>query len=286
MLIFITECPTPSKQKIKKESPPKPSPVQKDTPEKQTPVKNTANQRLSQLRARLSAEAQDESSNSNDKSPVKPKPKISPKPAPTETKTSKTENKSPTVTEPKCTTTQSQSPSSDSLQSIPSPSQFFAANKIISSMKAQLPEEYCDKTKPKDTFADIEHGICNEMSEYPYLKHPATPPQFSEASKLLSAIKSKLTKGACKEGSVKTYSSASERMTELRSSLSNELMDQESDPIVLSNSVSIESISTSEAMDVDCKEVCYILLFFFIVINCLTTTNKPMYNIRSQNILN
>ncbi|KAJ8730534.1 hypothetical protein PYW08_001947 [Mythimna loreyi] len=251
---------TPSKQKPKTESPqkPKPSPVPKDTPEKQTPAKNAANQRLSQLRTRLSADAQDDSSNSNDKtsSPVKPKQpqKVSPKPNATETKTVKTENKSPVVNENRCTT--SQSPSSDSLQSIPSPSQFFAANKIISSMKAQLPEEYCDKTKPKDTFADIEHGICNQTSEYPYMKHPATPPQFSEASKLVSAIKSKLTKVAVKEANLRTFASASDRMEALRTSLGNELMEIESAPIVLSNSISKEIIkSTSEAMDVDCKEI-------------------------------
>ncbi|PZC71661.1 hypothetical protein B5X24_HaOG212770 [Helicoverpa armigera] len=246
------EAGTPTKQKSKNESPQKPTPT-KETPEKQTPVKNAANQRLSQLRSRLSAEAQEESSNSNDKSPVKPKQKISPKPAATETKTSRTETKSPTVTENKCNTTQS--PSSDSLQSMPSPSQFFAANKIISSMKAQLPEEYCDKTKPKDTFADIEHGICNQTSEYPYMKHPATPPQFSEASKLVSAIKSKLTKVAGKDGNIKTYTSASDRMEALRKSLGTDLMDTESESLVLSNIVSRETKCVSEAMEVDCKEI-------------------------------
>lgn len=179
-----------------------------------------------------------------------------------ETKTVKIENKSPTVNDNRCTT--SQSPSSDSLQSIPSPSQFFAANKIISSMKAQLPEEYCDKTKPKDTFADIEHGICNQTSEYPYMKHPATPPQFSEASKLVSAIKSKLTKVAVKEANLRTFVSASERMEALRTSLENELMEIESEPIALSNSVSKEIMKTAtEAMDVDCKEVCHLMFFFF-----------------------
>ncbi|XP_026733253.1 uncharacterized protein LOC113497753 [Trichoplusia ni] len=252
------ETPSTSKPK-KREFPPKHSPVPipsllKETPEKQaatTPVKNLANQRLSQLRARLSSEIQDDNSNSNDKSPVK-KQKISPKPAPTETKTS-TEKDSPTINETKCTT--SQSPSSDSLQSMPSPSQFFAATKIITSMKAQLPEKYCDKTKPKDTFADIEQGICNQTSEYPYMKHPATPPQFSEASKLLSAIKSKLTK-AGKEGEVKTYSSASERLTVLRNSLETDLMEtNESEPVVLSDSISKENKCTNDAMDVDLKEV-------------------------------
>ncbi|XP_075974444.1 uncharacterized protein LOC142975475 [Anticarsia gemmatalis] len=219
--------------------------VKKETTEKpKTPVKNAASNRLSQLRSRLSAESQDDSINSNDKSPVKSKQKISPKPP---EKTVKTENKSPNVTEPKCTTTQS--PSSDSLQSIPSPSQFFAANKIISSMKAQLPEEYCDKMKQKDTFADIEQGICNQTSEYPYMKHPATPPQFSEASKLVSAIKSKLNK-VSKDTTVATFQSANERMTALRTSLSNDVMDTNENE----NSLEKRDVNTTEAMDVDCKE--------------------------------
>ncbi|KAF9418343.1 hypothetical protein HW555_004773 [Spodoptera exigua] len=252
---------TPTKQKVNSPSPLKPSPSTKETPQKR--VKNAANQRLSQLRARLSLEAQDESTNSTDQSPSKavkssPTTATTPKPA-TETKPPKVENKSPNVTENKCTT--SQSPSSDSLQSIPSPSQFFAANKIICSMKAQLPEDaYCDNPKPKDTFADIEQGICNQTSEYPYMKHPSTPPQFSQASKLLSAIKSKLTKvavskdGSCQE-TVETYASASERMEKLRASLSSDLMEIESDPLVLSSSVSIEKNCSSEGMDVDLKEI-------------------------------
>lgn len=270
---------TPSKQKVNSQSPLKPSPSTKETPQKR--VKNAANQRLSQLRARLSAEAQDDGTTSTDQCPSKavksspttatpPKSATTPKPATTpkstttpksatETKPPKVENKSP-VTEGKCTT--SQSPSSDSLQSIPSPSQFFAANKIICSMKAQLPEDaYCDNPKPKDTFADIEQGICNQTSEYPYMKHPSTPPQFSQASKLLSAIKSKLTKvavskdGSCQE-TVETYVSASERMEKLRASLSSDLMEIESDPVVLSSSVSIETNCTlNDAMDVDLKEL-------------------------------
>ncbi|CAH0702205.1 unnamed protein product [Spodoptera exigua] len=252
---------TPTKQKVNSPSPLKPSPSTKETPQKR--VKNAANQRLSQLRARLSLEAQDESTNSTDQSPSKavkssPTTATTPKPA-TETKPPKVENKSPNVTENKCTT--SQSPSSDSLQSIPSPSQFFAANKIICSMKAQLPEDaYCDNPKPKDTFADIEQGICNQTSEYPYMKHPSTPPQFSQASQLLSAIKSKLTKvavskdGSCQE-TVETYASASERMEKLRASLSSDLMEIESDPLVLSSSVSIEKNCSSEGMDVDLKEI-------------------------------
>ncbi|XP_047507353.1 transcriptional protein SWT1 [Pieris napi] len=85
-----------------------------------------------------------------------------------------------------------QSPTHDNIHSIPSTSQFFTANKIISSMKAQLPEKFCNNDKQKDTFADIEKGICNQTPEYPFSKHPATPPQFSEASKLVSAIKLKL----------------------------------------------------------------------------------------------
>lgn len=228
----------------------------KTTPDNlSTPAKNSANNRLAQLRSRLSSDVHDDSSsNSNDKSPVK-KQKISPKPLPPEQKTNKTENKSPNVNEARCSAT-SQSPSSDSLQSIPSPSQFFAANKIISSMKAQLPEEYCDrsdKMKPKDTFADIEEGICNQTSEYPYSKHLATPPQFSEASKLVSAIKSKLTKAVPKEVDVTSYSTANDRMAALRTSLNNESMETNENE----NSMNLrndEKIAT-EAMDVDCKEL-------------------------------
>lgn len=221
------------------------------TPEKQqTPTKNLANQRLAQLRSRLSVEAQDDSSNSNEKPPSK-KQRASPKPQQPEAKVPKTEDRSPNANETKGTGT-SQSPSSESLQSIPSPSQFFAANKIISSMKAQLPEEYCEKLKPKDTFADIEEGICNQMSEYPYMKHPATPPQFSEASKLVSAIKSKLNK-VSKDANPTIYSSASERMGALRASLNNESMEtNESESFLIINN---EEKCMTESMDVDCKEI-------------------------------
>ncbi|CAB3235211.1 unnamed protein product [Arctia plantaginis] len=230
-----------------------PTSAKKTVPENiQTPIKNAANQRLLQLRTRLSADIQDDSSNSNEKSPIKAKQKISPKPQSIETKNAKIENKSPNVNDAKCTAT-TQSPSSDSLQSIPSPSQFFAANKIISSMKAQLPEEYCDKAKQKDTFADIEQGICNQTSEYPYMKHPATPPQFSEASKLVSAIKSKLTKVVSKETTVTSFSSANERLAALRTSLNNESMEiiESDNSLVINN----EERCTTEAMDVDCKEL-------------------------------
>lgn len=58
-------------------------------------------------------------------------------------------------------------------------------------MKAQLPDR--DALKPKDVFADIEEGINNQTTEYPFIKHPATPPQFSEARKIMSAIYSKLS---------------------------------------------------------------------------------------------
>lgn len=180
-----------------------------ETPMKQSPVKNLANTRLSQLRALLNSEAKEEEDPDLSK-----KPKISPK----FNESHKRNDNSPSFNDSKST----QSPSSDSLQSIPSPSQFFAANKIISSMKAQLPEEYCSKEKQKDTFADIEKGICSQTTEYPYSKHPATPPQFSEASKLMSAIKSKLAYKGSTSKEVKQFSSAKERMENLRMSLSLE----------------------------------------------------------------
>lgn len=135
-------------------------------------------------------------------------------------------------------------------------------------MKAQLPEEYCSKPKQKDTFADIEEGICNQTAEYPFMKHPATPPQFSEASKLVSAIKSKLSyKVSSKETPVKTFSSAKERLEALRTRLSNEA---ESDTSFNSLNVSKETSYTKDlsytkdssyagdAMDVDCREVSYV----------------------------
>lgn len=212
-----------------------------------TTTSNLANHRLSHLRAQLDLEIQQSKSEDTEK-PAK-RTRRSPKPIPSETKTSKLDSP---LNESKLSTTQS--PSSDSIQSIPSPSQFFAANKIISSMKAHLPEQYCNKTKQKDTFADIEQGIYNQATEYPSLKHPATPPQFSEASKLVSAIKSKLSyKVPCKDTPVKTFISAKERMEALKSRLSND--SQRDDSLT-----SIE-LPKSEAMDVeDCEEVNYILI--------------------------
>lgn len=241
----------------------RPSP--KSTPStqsKETTPKNLANNRLSHLRAQLDYEVQ-QSRSEDDKSPAKVA-RSSPKPIPLE---------SP-LHEPKVSTIQS--PSSDSIQSIPSPSQFFAANKIISSMKAQLPEEYCNKTKQKDTFADIEQGIYNKTAEYSPLKHPATPPQFSEASKLVSAIKSKLSyKIPYKDTPVKSFTSAKERMEALRNRLSN---DTERD-------VSLSSIELpkSEAMDVeDTEEVKYVFIMSALLLGhhrlpvsgCFTSTTQ------------
>lgn len=217
-------------------------PSLKSTPSTQskeaTPTKNLASNRLSQLRAQLDFEIQQTRTEDIDKPSAK-MVRSSPKPIPAE---------SP-LHESKVSTTHS--PSSDSIQSVPSPSQFFAANKIISSMKAQLPEEYCNKTKQKDTFADIEQGIYNQAAEYPSLKHPATPPQFSEASKLVSAIKSKLSyKVPYKDTTVKTFTSAKNRMEAFRNSLSS---DTERD-----DSLSSIELPKSEAMDVeDTEEVKY-----------------------------
>lgn len=215
------------------------------SPQKHSSSKNTANTRLSNLRAKLAAEVREED--------LSLKKKVSPKTNnETPQKSQRSEQKSPSLNDSKST----QSPSSDSSQSMPSPSQFFAANKIISSMKAQLPEEYCNKEKQKDTFADIEKGICSQTTEYPFSKHPATPPQFSEASKLVSAIKSKLAyKGSSSKEGLKTFPSANARLEVLRANLSMEA-EQEMGDSFLSKSNDSEQRDISEAMEVEeIKEV-------------------------------
>ncbi|KAG7306002.1 hypothetical protein JYU34_008572 [Plutella xylostella] len=231
------------------------------------PTRNSANKRLHQLRTRLSNEAEKTESQQTPrektpiKSPVKFQPNItkaSPRVCQTDTpnKNSKaTDLKSPNFNETRCSTT-AQSPSSDSLQSTPSPSQFFAANKILSSMKAQLPEKYSNKIKPKDTFADINQAICNQTPEYPSTKHPATPPQFSEASKIVSAIKSKLAyKSLVNKESpeVVTYCTAKDRMNALRTRLSNDVEVEPADKCNYSNNAGGNSVflGNSEAMDVE-----------------------------------
>lgn len=172
--------------------------------------KNIASARMSRIEAELSSESIEDNISS-----LK-----SPNSSQTETKP-KVDLKSPNWNDSKGST---QSPNNE--QSAASPSQFFAANKIISSMKAQLQEEYSQKEKPKDTFADIEQGICSQVTEYPYMKHPATPPQFSEASKLVSAIKSKLSYKGSKEIAVPVqFNSARDRLESLRRSLTNEAME-------------------------------------------------------------
>lgn len=138
---------------------------------KPTPTKNSASARLSQLRAELTADAKNEE--------VKDKA-VAAKSTPEKKQESQNESHSQNSHDP-----------SDSAQAALSPSQFLAANKIIYAMKAQLPDR--DAIKPKNAFADIEEGINNQTTEYPFMKHPATPPQFSEASKLMSAINSKLS---------------------------------------------------------------------------------------------
>ncbi|RVE54722.1 hypothetical protein evm_000489 [Chilo suppressalis] len=255
----VSDTPTPEKHNVpspkkqtprkyadahKKQSPPSASKAQAHS------AKNIANSRLSHLRAQLESDAKKDES--VDQSPVKTL-KRSPTSSQTEplAKIQRTELKSPNLSESKCSTT-TQSPSSDSLQSIPSPSQFLAANKIISSMKAQLPEEFSDKLRNKNTFADIEEGINKQTPEYPFMKHPATPPQFSEASKLVSAIKSKLSyKGSVNnETPVKTFTSAKDRMEALRTRLSNEAS-SDSSSFLCSTNDSIVEENTIEAMDVD-----------------------------------
>ncbi|CAG9785821.1 unnamed protein product [Diatraea saccharalis] len=235
------------------------------SPEKQTPSKYvdphkkesphsasktySANARLSQLRAQLEADC-----NKNDTSQEK-SPSKSLKRSPTHidyySKIPRLELKSPNLNESKCSTT-TQSPSSDSLQSIPSPSQFLAANKIISSMKAQLPEEYSDKVRQKSTFADIEEGINKQTPEYPFMKHPATPPQFSEASKLMSAIKSKLSyKGSVNDTPVKSFRSAKDRMEALRTRLSDEASTESHSFLCNTDDNNMMKKDKIEAMDVD-----------------------------------
>ncbi|KAJ0175836.1 hypothetical protein K1T71_008995 [Dendrolimus kikuchii] len=224
--------------------------VKKETPKK-TSTKNNANARLSQFRDRLSLEMQKDE---NEKSPVKraqdtsenvteipAKPKVEPKP------------QSTSETKPATSQAQSQSPNSDSVQSIPSPSQFLAANKIISSMKAQLPEEYCNKVKQKDTFADIEQGISNQTPEYPQIKHPATPPQFYQASQIVSAMKSKLCKLSndtnVQTTNLHTFMTAKDRMEALRTRLSEGVENNTE----VTSSKEVEKCDV-EAMDVDIKE--------------------------------
>lgn len=279
----MTEPPTPEKHNTsanKKPSPTKPPDSSKQDanpkpePQKTTP-KNTANTRLSQLRARLSSEAQKEEAANLDRSPSKTKQRISPTATQTENqaKTAKQELKSPIANESKCSTTQS--PSSDSFQSIPSPSQFFAANKIISSMKAQLPEEYCSIQRQKDTFADIEQGICNQTADYPYMKHPATPPQFSEASKLVSAIKSKLSyKVSSKDTPVKAFSSAKDRMEALRTRLSNEI----------DNNTSVESIDESKDVPYVNKDVSYTEHVTYANRNVTYASKDVIYTVESMDV--
>ncbi|KAJ2950257.1 hypothetical protein O0L34_g11620 [Tuta absoluta] len=260
----LIKIPSPLKQKV--ESPQKnhaeqvfipESPVKSVPSVPSTPCKNIANNRLSNLREQLNAEVQSLKQGEAERSPQKRNLRISPKATQTETQAKTPRDlKSPHLNESKCST--SQSPSSDSVPSIPSPSQFFAANKIICSMKAQLPEEYSSKVKPIDTFAAIEEGICNQITEYPYMKHPATPPQFSEASKLLSAIKSKLSgRVSCKDLNLKTFTSAKERMENLRSRLSNDVEKVEvCKEITDEEYLSRIELPPTEDMDVEeCKEI-------------------------------
>ncbi|VVC97214.1 unnamed protein product, partial [Leptidea sinapis] len=202
--------------------------------------KNLANARLSQLRAQLNDEAEaEETSNTNNHNQqfVNSKPPQPNQKPGEEVKTKQHLNTSPnkyqrrnpsvspskTDESPPSDSKSNHSQFSETLHSIPSPSQFFAANKIISSMKAQLPEEFCNKQTSKDTFADIEKEICSQTTDYPFSKHPATPPQFSEASKLVSAIKSKLAYRVSTPKDVKTFSSPKERMEELRTRLSKDV---------------------------------------------------------------
>lgn len=196
--------------------------------------KNIASSRMSRLRANLSNESIEDNR--------------SPKNSPNTSQTSKVNLRSPSLNDSKSNIIQSPNDSQAE-----SPSQFLAANKIISSMKAHLQEEFNNKEKPKDTFADIEQGICNQVTEYPYMKHPATPPQFSEASKLVSAIKSKLSYKANNEYPLQV-NSANDRLATFRKSLGSEDMD-----VVMERTENLQQSFNGE-MEVDVQEVSYILL--------------------------
>ncbi|KAM3963777.1 swt1 RNA endoribonuclease [Aphomia sociella] len=277
---------TPIK-KPEKQTPSKSSSTnKKETPRNSTPSKNIANSRLSMLRAQLNAEAEKEESTILDKAASKSnKHKVSPNSSQTDTlgNESRTEIKSPVLNESKCSTT-TQSPSSDGVQSAPSPSQFFAANKIISSMKAQLPEQYYGKSKQKDTFADIEEGICNQTPEYPFMKHPATPPQFSEASKLVSAIKSRLSyKTPAKDTNVKSFGTAQDRMASLRSRLSNDVsIDNEIN--MTENGIDDGIKYCNEAMDVDFKEVTHSTPSHQYTKNCAASNKEDLVLVVDTNV--
>ncbi|XP_023933787.2 transcriptional protein SWT1 [Bicyclus anynana] len=226
-----------STPKLPKITPSKSAPSSAETSRKHCPVKNLASARLANLRSSLNSEVKKEECSDTSQS----KNKVSPK------------NETHQRSKIECPMNESKSthsPSSDSLQSIPSPSQFLAANKIISSMKAQLPEEYCSKEKQKDMFADIEKGINSQTTEYPFSKHPATPPQFSEASKLVSAIKSKLAYKVSSSKDSKPYTSAKDRMESLRSSLSLEAEREEEDSF-LYQSNKLDPKKQDEAMEVE-----------------------------------
>ncbi|KPI92961.1 Transcriptional protein SWT1 [Papilio xuthus] len=188
------------------------------------PAKNLAKNRLTKLRTQLTKEVEQEKKRNVSRNCESMNEKLSQtSKAETPTKSQRSELNSPNFNESNCTITSQTS--SDSGSS--SPSQFFAANKIISSMKAQLPEEYDNKDIQKDTYADIEQGICNKITGYPSNAHPSTPPQFSQADKLLSAIKTKLAyKLPIKDRTDNSYT-ASDRMQMLRR-LSNETDDSRS----------------------------------------------------------
>lgn len=99
-------------------------------------------------------------------------------------------------------------------------------------------------------------GICNQTPEYPFSKHPATPPQFSEASKLVSAIKSKLAYKVSSSKEVKPYPSAKDRMQSLRARLSSE-SDREGSSFLNRSNELDPRIKHFEAMDVEESiEVC------------------------------
>ncbi|KPJ06878.1 Transcriptional protein SWT1 [Papilio machaon] len=188
------------------------------------PAKNLAKNRLTKLRTQLALELEQEKKGNINRNCEPKNEKLSQtSKAETPTKSQRSELNSPNFNESNCTITSQVSNDSSSL----SPSQFFAANKIISSMKAQLPEEYDNRVVQKDTFADIEQGICNKITGYPSNVHPSTPPQFSQADKLLSAIKTKLAYKMPTKDRSDNSCATSDRMQMLRR-LSNDADDSRS----------------------------------------------------------
>lgn len=170
-------------------------------------TKNLASRRLANLRAKIQAEADSTTISETQKR----EERVSPIATVTEANNNADENKTDDDEEI------SDATECKPVHNIPPPKQFLVVNKIISSIKAQLKEGYTEKIVTKDRFADIEEEINKQSCDYPIIKQPSTPPQFLEASKLVSSIKSKLEPKKGEE--VRRYSSANDRLAALRKDL-------------------------------------------------------------------